>query len=259
MAAVGKVKQLVIEFRPWGGKRKGSGRKRRSPRTRVLHRPRPRHVARFPLHVTLRIRPGLPNLRHPLAHAVVLRSFVSATGRFGLQVVHYSVMSNHIHLVCEAANKAAISLGMAALKIRLAKSLNRLWKRKGTVFAERYHCRRITTPTEMRNILAYVLLNAHHHGLHHPGGIDPCSSARWFDGWEGPLGWTLRDEHPCPLPRPTTWLLTTGWKRLGLLDPIADSRPRRAPAHGCRHLTPAEGRTASRPTHADETANESYA
>lgn len=125
--------------------------------------------------------------------------------------MHYSAMSNHVHLLCEAESKSALTLGMNALMTRIARRLNRLWKRDGSVFASHYYCRPISTPLECHRALAYVLGNAARHGIHHPGGIDPYSSASWFEGWDPPLGSIARPEWTIPLPKAKTWLLREGW------------------------------------------------
>jgi hypothetical protein len=47
----------------WGGRRKGSGPKRRGERANVSHRTRIPFADRIPVVVTLRVKPGLPSLR----------------------------------------------------------------------------------------------------------------------------------------------------------------------------------------------------
>lgn len=55
--------------------------------------------------------------------------------------------------------------------------------------------------------------------------LDPASSARWFDGWKRPapgadeLSALSPPGARAPVARARTWLLTAGWRRLGLLDP----------------------------------------
>jgi hypothetical protein len=71
---------------------------------------------------------------------------------------------------------------MQGLKVRIAKALNKFWKRRGTVFSDRYHARILRTPREVRRALLYVLQNARRHGMRLLG-VDPCSSGAWFDGW----------------------------------------------------------------------------
>jgi len=215
-----KPKQLELDYRPWGGKRKGAGRKPASPRSRVQHAKRARHDRHHPLHVTLRLRRGLPSLRNTATHDAILRALVAGSAAFGLQVVHYCVLSNHIHLICEAETARSITTGLSALVVRLARALNRIWRRRGGVFADRFHVRPLRSPRDVRNTLAYVLQNALHHGIRHPGGIDPFSSARWFDGWSRAVPAALLKAGGCPLPRPRTWLLSEGWRRHGALDPL---------------------------------------
>jgi hypothetical protein len=126
------------------------------------------------------------------------------------------VQSNHIHLVCETQDERALGRAIKGLGVRLARGLNRLWRRTGRVIADRYHAHVLATPLEVRRALAYVLHNARRHGI--PcAGLDPCSSGAWFDGWKGVLA-VGRLEAASPLPRARTWLLTIGWRRHGLLE-----------------------------------------
>jgi putative transposase len=167
--------------------------------------------------VTLRLRRGLPSLRVPAAHHVLLGALAAGSCRFGLNVVHYAALSNHIHLLCEAKDASALALGMNALKTRIARRLNRHWGRKGSVFADRFHCRELSSPRECHIALAYVLGNAQRHGIHHANGIDPCSSAAWFEGWDHPIGSLAPAEWAIPLPRAKTWLLREGFEIHGSL------------------------------------------
>jgi REP element-mobilizing transposase RayT len=185
-------------------------------------------AGRYPLHVTLRLRRGLPSLRTAAAHRVLLGALAAGSCRFGFDVVHYSALSNHVHLLCEAESESALALGMNALMTRIARRLNRLWKRTGSVFAHRYHCRALATPRECHHALAYVLGNASRHGIHHLSGIDPFSSAAWFEGWAPPIGSARPPELAIPLPRARTWLLREGWEIHGTI-PRAIDRGRRDP------------------------------
>jgi REP element-mobilizing transposase RayT len=213
-----KAKQLMLDDRPWGGKRKGAGRKLQARRPSVEHHPRKKHPRRSPAHVTVRLRPSLPTLRCAAAHRAVLRSIVLAcTPTF--RVVHYSVMSNHVHLICEADDLEALRRGVSALIIRLARALNRLWRRVGAVFEGRFHARSLSKPRDVRNVLVDVLLNTLHHGQRLANGIDPFSSGRWFDGWDPLAVPPLPEQGKSPLPAARTCLLSTGWKHWGQIDP----------------------------------------
>lgn len=116
----------------WGGRRTGAGPKRRAPRPQVSHRTRPYHEAAHPAHVTLRARAGLPSLRAPHLFSVLRDAIRSAhTPRF--RICHFSVQSNHVHLIVEATSRDTLSRGMQGLAIRLARAVNRVLARRGPV------------------------------------------------------------------------------------------------------------------------------
>lgn len=216
-------RQHKFEFRSWGGKRKGAGRKPKRKRPGVSHHGRGRHNASLPLHLTLRLRPDIPNLRQRELYVAVENAVRAGNSRFGFRAVHFSVQGNHLHLVGEADTAKALSRGMQGLTIRIARAINRVLERKGKVFDDRFHHRELSTPTETRNALAYVYLNVHHHakgrGLRwSPKLVDPFSSATWFDGWKTKIE-SIRKPAPSPVANPQTWMLRVGWRRQGLLDP----------------------------------------
>jgi REP element-mobilizing transposase RayT len=191
------------------------------------------------VHVTLRVLAGVPQMRRGKLFRTI-RACIANCHKATFQVVEYCVMGNHLHLIVEASHRVALSRGMQGLKVRLARRLNGKLRRRGTVFAERYHARILHTPLEVRNALSYVLGNARRHARQHGrrlarGWLDPCSSAPYFDGWRGRkpakgehLGdpWargeaeenrTARATGPPTMPA-RTWVLSKGWRRHGLLD-----------------------------------------
>lgn len=212
------MQQNELQFTKRGGVRPGAGRKR-TVSSRVAHRPRPRHAARHPLHVTMKLAKGLPSLRERDAHRLLRVALLGGSDRFGARVVQYCAQSNHLHMICEAQDAHALGRAMKGLAVRLSRGLNRLWNRTGAVFADRYHARPLRTPREVRHALAYVLGNARKHGLRLATVLDTFSSAASLDGWieHGPLRapW---------LARATTWLLSIGWRRHGLLS-VLPPRP----------------------------------
>jgi REP element-mobilizing transposase RayT len=209
--------QARFGFMNRGGVRLGAGRKRTGDRKRVEHATRPRQSARTPVHVTLRLASRLPSLRARAHHRRVLEC-LAAGSKSGFRVVHYVALSNHVHLVCEANDATSLSRGIQGLCVRLARGLNRMWLRRGSVFDDRFHARPLRTPREVRNALNYVLQNAVKHGIALARGLDPCSSARWFDGWRI----AIEGAHvESPLQSARTWLLRIGWRRWGLLEPAA--------------------------------------
>jgi REP element-mobilizing transposase RayT len=210
-----RSRQFTLQFPQRGGARKGAGRKPKGEQSLVSHAKRAALAARHPLHVTLRVESGLRSLRTPRAHNAVRAALAAGASRYGMRLVEYVVMTNHIHLICEVEGTVALSRGIKGLGVRIARALNRRWSRIGSVFADRYHCHVLKSPREVRNALNYVLQNAAHHKIHF-AGPDPCSSGAWFDGWQ-----RKAPESPfqaSPLPRARTWLLTVGWRRHGLID-----------------------------------------
>ena len=167
------MKQRTFTFRTWGGARKRAGRPPRERRPRVSHLRRPVLKSRFPVHVTWRMRSDVWNLRARRCLSVLQRAFWLGS-KDGFQVVHYSVMGNHIHLLVEAGDRRALSLGMQGLGIRIARALQKVMGRRGHVLKDRYHARILETPTEVKRVRRYLLDNAHHHyGLLVP---DWCAS-----------------------------------------------------------------------------------
>jgi putative transposase len=206
-----RTRQLRLRIRTWGGKRAGAGRPRlKNRQSSVPHRPRPEHNARHPVHITLRARQDTPSFRTPAAVDALTAAMPAATSPT-FRIVVFSVQADHVHAIVEAADKRALSLGVAGLRIRSAKSLNRALNREGSVWSGKYHARALRTPRETRAAIVYVLQNWKKH-VRGASGIDPCSSGPWFDGW--------REAQPCPsapspVARPRTWLAQRGWRDRG--------------------------------------------
>src|SRR5207249_7165204 len=201
--------QLELPPRTWGGRRPSAGRKPSGQRVGVPHRPRPDHVPRHPAHVTLRAHADLPSLRGDQLFPT-LRRCLAQGSRGGVRILHFSVQTNHLHLIVEADARTAFSRGLQGLVIRLAKGINRTLGRRGRVWGDRYHARALRTPREVRNALVYVLQNWRKHV---PGarGVDARSSGRWFEGWRTPVE---RIPASPPVVPPRTWLAAVGWRKL---------------------------------------------
>jgi REP element-mobilizing transposase RayT len=230
-----KSKQIPLDLRAapsWGGRRAGAGRR---PGPNPRDRPRRCLAARFPCHVTLKVRRELPSLRDRRFVCAFERSLVEACDRARFRVVHYSLQADHVHLIVESASSRDLAAGMKSIGARLARAANRVFHHRGPVLLDRYHLHILRTPREVRNALAYVLLNARRHlakrGRTVPktAWIDPASSGRWFDGWR-----THRlPEHAeaASVAKPRTWLLLSGWRRHGVLDPTETPGAKRRKAN----------------------------
>ncbi len=227
--------------RTWGGKRKNAGRKPTRKGSWIEHRARPWHDANQPVHVTLKVKRGVPSLRgHKLAGAIGTGLRRAATANWARQkarrrtfrVVHFSIQPNHVHLIVEATSRAALARGVQGLASGLARRVNNKLGRRGSLFADRYHGHALATPTEVRNAIVYVYKNYEKHpvgiadrGTEPMDGIDPCSSASWFAGWSRPPPPPRIAASPVAEPR--TWLMRVSWRRRGLLR--RDERPATAP------------------------------
>jgi len=217
-----KPKQLALDLLDlprWGGRRTGAGRKPGlSPRDR--HRSRPLLAARFPCHVTMKTQPGLPSLRTVRFVREFERSLRAACERGRFRVAHYAIQPDHVHLIVEATSREDLAAGMKSIGARLARAVNRIFHLHGPVLADRYHLHILRTPREVRNAIAYALLNARRHLAKRRGAlaasprVDPASSGRWFDGWRRGRP---RAHDPPAVSAPRTWLLRLGWRRAGLI------------------------------------------
>ena len=198
--------QLGLDLKFRGGKRPGAGR----PRTRPhpgLDQPGVPHLRRKqlnghdPVHVTLRVVPGTGYLRAQRQASLIQGALRAAREKFGMRIIHFSIQGAHLHLILETADRAALSKGMQALGIRIARGLNRLaGNRRGPVFVDRYHEHVLESRRQVANAVRYVLENFRHH-VREPeqeDGADPLSSAVW-------QGRPVADDSP--VVEPGTWKL----------------------------------------------------
>jgi len=242
-----KVKQLTFnDYRmttgEHGGPRPRAGRPT-GKGSEVPHFKRPIFKEAEPGHVTIRLRKGLSSMRRKKFIREFRRSLREILTREDFRVVVYSIQSNHLHMIVEAADSDALASGMKAIASRLARAFNRVFHRSGKVLDGRYHLRVLKSPREVRNALSYVLFNHHQHhceyqGFAPPVQIHPASSGRWFGGFlcVAPiLDWSLEPDDflgagLCEVSPAQSWLLCVGWMRGGLIDPaeVPGGKKRRA-------------------------------
>jgi hypothetical protein len=214
-----------------GGKRKGAGRKSKGKRAGEAHDGRPTIKPYHALHVVMRVVESVGNLRRRAMYKAIRDASVVAAVRERFRVVHLSVQGTHIHMLAEAKNAAALAHGMQGFAISVARNINtmlgpdRYRRRRGKVFADRYHVEVIKSPRQARNALSYVLNNWRKHREDHAGLpatwlIDPFSSGISFPDWQEMEGrgvmWPIREGYdPLVVRRPASWLLREGWKMHG--------------------------------------------
>jgi len=212
--------QLEIDLRPRtkrGALAKKPGRKPTGKRMDPRHRTRAHVDPKHPVHVVLRVTREVSSLRTRHAYRAIRRAIDRCRARADFRVVHASIQSNHLHLLVEADDKRALSRGMQGFAVSAAKRLNReLHRKRGDVFAFRYHATTITSPTQARNAISYIVNNWRHHRCDRDSTLrtDPYASAHAIADWR-------IEPHPDQLPvvRATTWLLTTGYKLASRIRP----------------------------------------
>src|ERR1043166_4872115 len=213
-----------------GGKRRGAGRKPKGSRAGERHEERPDFKAYHGLHVVMRVAPEVGNLRRRKMYKAVREATVTAALRERFRIVHISLQRTHVHLIVEAEHKTALARGMQGFSISAARNINTalgdgVRRRRGHVFADRYHVTVIKTPTQARHEIRYVLSNFRKHGedqeeIAKTWLVDPFSSGILFPDWaelqDKPRMWPMREAYdPLIVRRPATWLLAEGWKLAG--------------------------------------------
>ncbi len=190
---------FVLKYLGRGGYRPGAGRPKK-PGAGVPHVRRPALAARHPVHVTARVRDEAARLRSRACFRVVASCIGEGCEREGFRLVHFSVQSNHLHLIVEAQDAIALARGIQGLSIRVARAVNRVLQRSGKVFADRYHAHQLRSPTETANAIAYVLGNAMIHAARRGRRLDADA-----------VDLLTSYGHRQLVAQPRTWLLRIGW------------------------------------------------
>jgi REP element-mobilizing transposase RayT len=214
-----------------GGKRKGAGRKPKGARAGAPHQPRPTVKPSQALHVVLRVVPAVGSLRRREMYKAMRDATITAAVRERIRIIHISLQRTHVHLLVEAKDKQALARGMQGFQISAARNINTLLgdgkyrRRRGSVFTDRYHLEVITSPTQARHTIGYVVNNWRKHGEDRHGIastwlVDPFSSGISFPDWKELEGkafmWPMRATYePLLVRRPQSWLLQEGWKLCG--------------------------------------------
>ncbi len=136
-----------------GGRRPGSGRKRIHSKG-VAHLPRERVSRKTPVHINFKYK---AYIRNKECLRLLKKAIVNGRSH-GIRVTHFSLQTNHIHLIIEADSNDILTRGMRSITVTFAKGLN-----KGKVQIERYHLHVLRGLRETRNAVMYVLFNKQKH------------------------------------------------------------------------------------------------
>ena len=187
-----------------GGRRKNAGRKRVHS-SGVSHKAREELNLRTPVHVNFKVRlqvrnkEGLRALKRAIFNA---RKFVS--------VLHYSLQSNHVHLIIEAKNNSLLTTGMRSLTITFSKCLN-----QGRIQKERYHLHVLRSVRETRNAIKYVIFNEARHSGRRVMRVDLFSSVHLLPIKEAAKTFKIsliagKISEKFTLDQPSSWLAKQG-------------------------------------------------
>ena len=182
----------------------------------------------------MRVVPAVGNMRRRDMYKAMRDATITAALRERIRIVQISIQRTHVHMLVEAKDKLALARGMQGFQVSAARNINTVLgvdeyrRRRGPVFADRYHVEVITSPTRARHAIAYVLGNWRKHGEDQHGAarswlVDPFSSAISFPGWkeleDKPFMWPIRETYdPLFVRMPESWLLREGWKLCGSIS-----------------------------------------
>lgn len=122
--------QVELEFRTWGGKRRGAGRKQTRARKSEPHRRREAITPRDGVHVTLRVSERITRMRRRDAYRAIRAAMVVVLRRADFRIIHASIQANHLHLIVEAHDENALARGIQAFAISAARRLNAVEPRR---------------------------------------------------------------------------------------------------------------------------------
>ena len=178
----------------------GAGRKRTRARS-TPHRRRKQFDRPTALHVGFHTVGGVCNLRKQRPFNVVKHALQRSAKRFRTRIIHFAVLSNHVHLIVESYDTRSLSRAMKGLCVCLAKRLNQLMGRHGQVIEDRHFTRIIHSHRAAAKVMRYVRENHRKH-TGPPGAwktgvtIDPRSSWAHVILLLGPITKLLRSADP---------------------------------------------------------------
>ncbi len=103
--------------------------------------------------------------------------------KYDLKILHFSVQSNHIHLIIEVESSEILTSAMKSFCRTLSGKIRANSKHKvSKIFKHRHHTHTLKTPREVKLALKYVLMNGAKH-LEKLPFIDLFSSSSLFQQW----------------------------------------------------------------------------
>ena len=136
----------------WGGARANAGRPAKGAHVSEPHTTRPTLAPRHPVHVRARLVRGLHRVARRRAYAALRRALNLSLARDDFRIVHIAVLATRLELVIEATDQYALARGMQGFQVSAARWLNRLARRRGGVFPDRYKMAILPTRSAVRAV-----------------------------------------------------------------------------------------------------------
>jgi len=94
-----------------------------------------------------------------------LHWLLEAKKRFGLDILNYTVTSNHVHLLVQDRDSDVIPSSIQLVAGRTAQEYNRRKQRKGAFWEDRYHATAVESGAHLLRCLVYIDLNMVRNGV----------------------------------------------------------------------------------------------
>jgi len=138
-------------------------------------------------HVTARGNGGMPIFGDDFDRIRLLDLIARATHRHHWRCLAYCLMDNHYHLVVQTP-EPNLSSGMRVIQTRYAKHFNCRHDRRGHLFGDRFHDRRVDGEGHLLSAAVYTVLNPVRAGIVEQPQEWQWTSYRATAGLEEPSG-----------------------------------------------------------------------
>jgi hypothetical protein len=109
-----------------------------------------------PVHVTVRVRAGLPSLRGRALARAVSDALEAGYESPGFQLLHFGLQPKHWHLIAKATGPEALAAAVKGLNVRIARVINRQLGLTGSVVDDRYLLEGLRTPAQLKAAMQFV-------------------------------------------------------------------------------------------------------
>ena len=135
----------------------------------VAHRTREKVTSHTPVHINFKYKTFIQTAR---ILEILSIGFQNAF-KHHFYVIHFTLQSNHIHIIAETKDNETLIKGMRSLTNTIVKRID-----MGALQVERYHLHVLRTPQETSNAVSYVQDNE----FKHTGKTNKKFSGKFLEG-----------------------------------------------------------------------------